>query len=282
LDQGVDQVQSIIETNFARRLGEGYISYYNNAYTLHTAPILLLGTAISTAAFPRLNKRLSQGRPDLFRRDFIRVLRIIIWLAMPVVIVCFFTRGYLARLIFSRDAQEIALIFGFLSVAIFFRTLYAIISRWFYAQKDTKTPLLVSLFTIGLNFVLVTILARPSTYGAAGLAMAQSIVAALEVTVLFTIMLIRDTKLFDAAFWGGIVRIISVGGFSVLTAYTAVSFYPLDASDRGIVTLGSKLLFIATVTFVVHIGVSRLFSLQEVGPVFTWLKRLLKPIRIQY
>jgi hypothetical protein len=95
-------------------------------------------------------------------------------------------------------------------------------------------------------------------------------------------MLIRDTKLFDAAFWGGIVRIISVGGFSVLTAYTAVSFYPLDASDRGIVTLGSKLLFIVTVTFVVHIGVSRLFSLQEVGPVFTWLKRLLKPIRIQY
>jgi len=282
LDQGVDQVQSIIETNFARRLGEGYISYYNNAYTLHTAPILLLGTAISTAAFPRLNKRLSQGRPDLFRRDFLRVLRIIIWLAMPVVIVCFFARGYLARLIFSRDAQEIALIFGFLCVAIFFRTLYAIISRWFYAQKDTKTPLFVSLFTIGLNFVLVTILARPSTYGAAGLAMAQSIVAALEVVVLFSIMLIRDTKLFDAAFWGGIVRIISVGGFSVLTAYTAVSFYPLEASDRGMVTLGSKFLLIAVATFVVHIGVSRLFSLEEVRPVFAWLRRLLKPVKIQY
>jgi putative peptidoglycan lipid II flippase len=282
LDQGVDQVQSIIETNFARRLGEGYISYYNNAYTLHTAPILLLGTAISTAAFPRLNKRLSQGRPDLFRRDFLRVLRMIIWLAMPVVIVCFFARGYLARLIFSRDAQEIALIFGFLCVAIFFRTLYAIISRWFYAQKDTKTPLFVSLFTIGLNFVLVTILARPSTYGAAGLAMAQSIVAALEVLVLFTIMLIRDTKLFDAAFWGGIVRIISVGGFSVLTAYTAVSFYPLEATDRGLVTLGSKFLLIAATTFVVHIGVSQLFSLEEVRPVFAWLRRLLKPIKIQY
>ena len=112
--------------------------------------------------------------------------------------------------------------------------------------------------------------------------MAQSIVATLEVIVLFSIMLVRDTKLFDAAFWGGIVRIISVGGFSVLAAYTAVSFYPLEASDRGLVTLGSKFALIAGVTFMVHIGVSQLFSLEEVRPVFAWLRRLLKPIKIQY
>ena len=283
LDQGVDQIQSIVETNFARRLGEGYISYYNNAYTLHTAPILLLGTAISTAAFPRLNKRLSQGRPDLFRKDFLRILRVMIWLTIPVVVICYFCRGYMARLIFSRDAQQIALIFGFLSVAIFFRTLYAIISRWFYAQKDTKTPLFVSIFTIGLNIVLVAMLARPSSYGAAGLAMAQSIVASIEVVILFTIMLIRDTKLFNAQFWGGIVRIISASGFSVLTAYVAVSFYPLGADDRGIVTLGTKLLFIAGATIMVHIGVSGLFGLEEARPIFAALKRfILRPIRIQY
>ncbi|HYH75303.1 MAG TPA: lipid II flippase MurJ, partial [Candidatus Saccharimonadales bacterium] len=86
IDQGIDQIQSIIEINLASRLGSGFVSFYSNAYTLHTAPILLLGTAISTAAFPRLNKRLSQGRPDLFRKDFLRTLRIMIWLTIPVVI----------------------------------------------------------------------------------------------------------------------------------------------------------------------------------------------------
>lgn len=283
IDQGVDQIQSIVETNFARRLGEGYISYYNNAYTLHTAPILLLGTAISTAAFPRLNKRLSQGRPDLFRKDFLRILRMMIWLTIPVVVICFFCRGYLARLIFSRDAQQIALIFGFLTVAIFFRTLYAIISRWFYAQKDTKTPLFISIFTIALNIFLVMILARPKAYGAAGLAMAQSIVAAVEVLILVTVMLIRDTKLFDITFWGGLVRIISASGFSVLTAYIAVSFFPLGADDRGMVTLGTKLLFIAGSTIVVHVTVSGIFGLEEARPVFAAIKRfILRPIRIQY
>lgn len=283
LDQGVDQIQSIVETNFARRLGEGFISYYNNAYTLHTAPIMLLGTAISTAAFPQLNKRLSQGRPDLFRRDFLKILRVMIWATIPVVIVCYFARGYLARLIFAKDAGEIALIFGFLTVAIFFRIMYAIISRWFYAQKDTKTPLFVSVFTIALNIALVAYLARPSTYGAAGLAMAQSIVSAIEVVVLTIIMLLRDRKLFDMQFLSGLVRIISIAGFTVLVAYLAVSFFPLGAHDRGFVTLGSKLFFIAGTTLTVHVLLSGLFGLEEARPIFRTLKRIiLKPIKVQY
>ena len=281
LDQGIDQVQSVVETNLASQLGTGNLSYYNNAFTLHMAPILLLGTAISTAAFPRLNKRLSQGRPDLFRSDFLRVLRIMIWLTIPVVIICYFARGYFARLIFANDAPDIALIFGFLTVAIFFRVIYAIISRWFYAQKDSKTPLFVSVFTIGLNIVLATLLARKSAYGIAGLAMAQSIVAAVEVIILFGIMLLRDRGLFNARFWGGVMRIISVAGFSLLMAYAMVSLLPLSSNDVGF-TLGIKLASIAITTMIVHICISGLFGLEEARPIFKLIKRVLRPIRIQY
>lgn len=281
LDQGIDQLQSLIETNLASHLGPRFITFYNNAYTLQTAPILLIGTAISTAAFPRLNARLSQGRPDLFRRDFLMILRAMFWLTMPVVVVAYFGRGYLARLIFSRNAPEIAAIFGFLTVAILFRILYAIISRWFYAQKDTKTPLFVSIFTIGLNVTLAIILSKPSVYGVAGLAMAQSIVAFVEVLILFGIMLLRDHKLFDPAFFGGVWRIISVTGFSVLAGSTVAALYPLGAHDGGF-TVATKLLIISGVVFGVHVGLSALFGLEEVKPLFHRLKRIiLKPIQIQ-
>jgi putative peptidoglycan lipid II flippase len=129
LDQGADQVQSMVDTHFASKIaGVTGISNYNNAYILHTAPILLLGTAISTAAFPRLNARLAQGRHDLFRKDFLKTLRVIIWMTIPVVIIAFYARGYLARFIFSHNAPDIAVLFGFLCVAIFFRTIYSIIS----------------------------------------------------------------------------------------------------------------------------------------------------------
>ncbi len=282
LDQGIDQLNSIVETNFARRLGEGYISYYNNAYVLSTAPTLLIGTAISTAAFPRLNQRLSQGRPDLFRKDFLKILRTMIWIMAPIAVVSFFARGYLARLIFSQNAPEIALILGYLVGAIFFRTLYTLISRWFYAQKDTKTPLLISIFTISFNIFLAYMLTQQGKYGVSGLAIAQSVVAMVEVIILMTVMVIRDHQLIDKVFWRGVTRIISVTGFSVIAGYIAVRFFPLGALDRGIITLGSKLAFIAGIVFVVHIAISALFGLEEVKPIFSKLRRfILKPIRVE-
>jgi putative peptidoglycan lipid II flippase len=280
LDQGMDQVENIVETHLASGLGSGNITYYSNAYILSTAPILLIGTAISTAAFPRLNARLSQHRPDLFRKDFLMVLRAMIWISAPLVIVCYFARGYLARMIYTHGNQQIATIFGFMIVAIFFRIMYSIISRWFYAQKDTRTPLFVSVFVIALNIFLAYTLSRPSAYGVSGLALAQSIVAAVEVFILSVIMLIRDPKLFDARFWGGVLRIISVTGFSVVAGFIMISLYPLGLEDKGIVALGSKLVVITLVIFSVHISVSALFGLEEVRPLLNRLSKIiLKPIK---
>jgi putative peptidoglycan lipid II flippase len=282
LDQGMDQILGITETRFAQRLGQGYVTYYNNAYILHTAPILLLGTAISTAAFPRMTARLSQGRPDLFRREFLRTLRVMIWLAMPVVVVCFFARGYLARIIYSSAAPVISLIFGFLVAAIFFRTIYTIISRWFYAQKNTWTPLFVSVFAVGLNVGLAYFLSQPSSYGVAGLAISQSIVAGSEVLILSIIMFLRDKKLFDRYFWGGILKIVAVTGFSVLAGYGIVQSVPLGINDTGILTLGGKLLIITVVVFLVHLLGSTLFGLEEVRPIYHRLKKLFtKQINIE-
>ena len=281
LDQGIDQVQGVVETHIASHLSSGSITFFNNAFILAQAPILLIGAAISAAAFPRLNSRLSQGRPDLFRRDFLEILRAMIWISTPVAIICYFARGYLSRIIYTNGNQRIANIFGFLTLAIFFRIIYTFISRWFYAQKDTRTPLLVSVFAVGLNIFLAYSLAKPSAYGVEGLALAQSIVAVVEVFLLSVVMLIRDPRLFDATFWGGVGRIISVSGFSVVACFIMISIYPLGFNDRGIVTLGSKLAFIAGVTAMVHISISALFGLDEVKPIFKQLKKLaLGPIKL--
>jgi len=281
LDQGIDQVGNIIDTHLASRLGQSFISYYNYAYTLQTAPILLIGTAISTAVFPRMAGRLSQGRPDLFRRDFLMILRILIWIILPVAVICYYGRGYLARMIFGDVAPQIATIFGYLTVAIIFRCLYAIISRWFYAQKDSKTPLYVSFFTIGLNIVLSIALSRPSAYGVVGLAIAQSIVALVEVVIMGVIMHFRDRQLFNRVFWGACARIISVTGFTLVAGAVAASLLPLNVGDRGIITLGSKLAAIAGIITVTHLLMSALFGLDEVKPVFDRIRRIVtRPVRI--
>lgn len=282
LDQGIDQVNSMVEVNRASALNvTGAISYYTYALTLMNVPVMLLGNSIAIAAFPRLTERLSQNRPDLFRYDFFRILRTMIWVTMPVIVISYFGRAYLARLIFGDVAQEVALVFGFLVVAIFFRIIYSMVSRYFYAYKDTKTPLLVSVFAIGLNIYLAFRLAHPDTYGIAGLALAQSIVALTEVVVLSGIMVYRDRKMINVEFMRSMARIVSVTGFTVLATFIMISFLPLQVTDRGIITLGGKLAAISSVTFLVHMAISWLFELEEARTVATKAKQfILKPIRV--
>jgi putative peptidoglycan lipid II flippase len=207
------------------------------------------------------------------------VLRAMIWIAAPIVVISFFAREYLARLIFARGAPEIAAIFGFLCVAIFFRTMYAIISRYFYAQRDTRTPLLVSLFAIASNIFLAYNLSR-TAYGVTGLAMAQSIVATSEVVILFSIMLKRDHKLFNLEFWEGVSRIISASGFTALFTAIAILIFPLQEVDRGF-TLILKLSFVSLIAIITHLAASSLFKIEESKPVTKKIKALvLKPIKI--
>lgn len=283
IDQGIDAINSIVETRFARQLGEGNITYYENAYVIHTTPILLIGTAISTAAFPRMTERLSQGRPDLFRREFLKVLKAMIWISMPILIVTYFARGYLARIIFTRDSQQIALILGFLCGAMFFRTIYQILSRYFYAHKDTVTPLIISLITIALNIYLAFTLARPGVYNVAGLALAQTLSAMIEVVILLVIIIKRDRKLFSLKYAGDLMRILSVTGFAIVGTFVMISLFPLEANDTGVITLGTKLTMISAVTFSIYIIMSALFNIEEVKPVTERIKKLiLKPINIDW
>lgn len=280
VDQGIDYINSIVETRFASGISRIAVANYENALQLHNAPVMLIGIAISTAAFPRFTERISQGRPDLFRKEFLQVLRAMIWIALPVVIVSYFAREYFARLIFKRENLEIALIFGSLAVSIFFRTLYTIISRFFYAQKDARTPLYVSIFSIGLNIFLAYHLSRPGAYGIIGLAIAQSIVAVFEVTLLLVIMIIRDTKLFTLKFVRALGQIFSASGFTVLVSYFAVNVLPLHVTDKG-VTILAKLSIITFISLITHLVISSIFKLEEATPVIRRIRKIiLRPVKI--
>jgi amino acid permease len=125
-------------------------------------------------------------------------------------------------------------------------------------------------------------LAKSSSYGVAGLALAQSVVATVEVILLMIIMAIRDPKLLDFEFINGVIKIVSVTGFTVLAAYIMISYLPLSLGDTGFITLGTKFAAIAGVTALVHIIISGIFGLEETRPIFKWLKRVIfRPVRVE-
>lgn len=275
LDQGADYLNGIVETNIASRMVAGTVRSYQQATTLHMVPINLIGVAISTAAFPEMSARLSQGRPDLFKDELQMILRVIIWLALPVATVAYFTRGYLVNFIKNGGDPLIAGLLGALAVAILFRSIYHIAARSFYAQQDTKTPLYISLFAIGLNIILAIWFTSTLNMGAYGLAWAQSFVATIEVLVLFAVMSRRIKGLFDTVFLRAVVRMASATGLMALVSYTMVLIFQLQTRDQSFLATFPKFAIIVIVSLTAYVGLSRLFGLEEATPVIRRAKAIL-------
>ena len=274
IDQGMDYLVGIVETNLASRMAAGTVRAYNQAMTLQMAPINLIGVAISTAAFPKMTERLSEGRTDLFNSELQSVLRVIIWLSLPVAIITFFTRGYLVNFIRSGGDPLMAGLLGALVVAILFRSVYYIAARTFYAQQDTKTPLYISFFSIGLNIVLAIWFTGPLNMGAYGLAWAQSIMAMVEVIILFTVMAIRFPGLLNGPFWGSVWRMASATGFMAIISYIMVLLLPLQAGDDSSFYFSfPKFVLIVAVSFASYVVFSHLLKLEEAGPIIKTVRK---------
>lgn len=275
LDQGIDYVNSIVETNLASRMAAGTIRAYQQASTLSYVPINLIGVAISTAAFPKMTERLGQGRPDLFKKELQIVLRIIIWLAMPVTVIAFFGRGYLVNFIKNGGDVLMSGILGILVVAILFRSVYHISARSFYAQQDTRTPLYISFFSIALNISLALWFTVSLRLGPYGLAMATAIVSIVEVMILFTIMANRIEGLFDKVFIHAVGRMASATGFTAIITYVCVSIMPLSATDQSFFASFPKFVLIVFVGLFSYIIFCKALGIKEVDPIISRTKKIL-------
>ena len=275
VDQGMDYVVSLVEVNLASRLADGTVRAYQQALTLHLMPINLIGVAISNAAFPKLTEHLGEGRDDLFQKDLRSLLRIIFWMALPVAVVIFFTRGYVVHFIRNGGNQLIAGILGCLVVAILFRTIYHMAARAFYARQDTKTPLYISIFSISLNIILAIVLSMVLKMGAYGLAWAQSTVAVLEVVILLVVMNRQMPKMFDLTFMRAIFRMIIAGIITGVVCYVGVLVLPFRYHDDSFFSAFPKFVVISMVSFGVYAAASKWLKLSEIDPVLTRLRKML-------
>lgn len=275
IDQGMDYLVGIVETNLASRMAAGTLAAYNQATVLHMAPINLIGVAISTAAFPKMTERIGQGRTDLFRRELQNIVRVIAWLAMPVAAVTFFTRGYLVNFIKNGGDALMAGLLGTLVVAILFRSIYFIVARSFYAQQDTKTPLYISLFAIALNVVLAVWFTMHLNMGAYGLGYAQSIVAVVEVVIMFVIMNYRIKGLIDVWILRAFGRMAIATTLTSVVCYAMVQLFQLQGEDASILATLPKFVLIVSVSGAVYLFTSKFLNLHEADPILGRVKQWL-------
>ncbi|MDR3125917.1 MAG: murein biosynthesis integral membrane protein MurJ [Candidatus Nomurabacteria bacterium] len=277
MDQGLDYVSSIVDTNLASRMAEGTVRAYQQASTLSAMPVNLVGVAISTAAFPEMTERLSQGRPDLFCKELRKVIQVIVWLALPIAVIMFLSRGYIVSIIKVGGDSLIAGIFGILAITILLRSVFHIASRSFYAQQDTKTPMLISVCSIVVAIAFALWFTFGLRMGAYGLAWAQVIWAALEIATLFVMMNLRMPKLFNRQFGVTILKMIVAAAIMSIETYIMVSIVGLRFDDQNILMVVPQLLLIGGISAVVYLIVSYLLKLEEAMPVISKISKFFLP-----
>jgi len=274
LDQGMDYLVGMVEINLASRMASGTVRIYNQAVTLHMAPINLIGVAISTAAFPRMTERLGEGRPDLFKSELQAVLRVIVWLAMPVAAITYFTRGYLVNFIKNGGDALMAGLLGTLVIAILFRSVYFIAARSFYAQQDTKTPLFISIATIALNIVLAVWFTQGLDMGPYGLGYAQSLVAMFEVVLLLFIMNTRIKGLIDRQLLRAFGKMALATIATSVVCYVMIQLFQLQNKDNSFLATFPKFTLIGFVSVMAYLFLSRLLKLKEADPILRRIRQL--------
>ena len=279
LDQGIDYVNSIVNTNLSSRMGAGAVRSFNQASSLHQMPISLIGVAISTAFFPKLTEELGAGDNEEFYNTFRKALRTIIWISLPIAVIVFFTRGYVTSFISNIGNNDqngtIASVLGTLCIAIFARSVFHIASRGFYAYQDTKTPFRVSIVAIGLTIAL-SVCFYLMGWGVDGLGLAQSLGAIVEIIILLYILQRRSAhKIMDKNFYKTMARMLAATVVAGCVAFSLTKFIPLRITDVSLVITIPRFLLIASGSVVAYLIASYFLNLEEVKPIFDYIKKIL-------
>ncbi|HEY2003752.1 MAG TPA: murein biosynthesis integral membrane protein MurJ [Candidatus Saccharimonadia bacterium] len=260
IDQGIDQINYSVETIIGSTISTGAIGQFALANNLKNVPLVLIGSSIATAVFPRLAARAAAGARQELVEVYVKTARLILFLSIPSALFAVVARGYIVRLLYGFGDRATASTLGWFAGTIIFTSLFMLVSRVYYSMQNTKTPLKLSLASIPLNIFLSFLLSRH--YGVVGLAMSASIVAILETTALAAILRWRYGHFGHRNILGATLPVGVAGIIMACATYLLINrFIPLYASDRGFITLMPKFLALvltATVTYMVPCYLMRL------------------------
>lgn len=251
-----EQINETVGLALASLASIGSVTYLTFAQHLQVVPIGLFGATLAQAALPVLSSERAHGKIEEFKITMLTTLHQILFLTLPATAILIVIRIPVVRLIFgaSRFDWEATVLTGatlaFLSIGLAAQAISLLLVRGFYALKDTKTPVIVSLVVVVLNIIL-------SLYGIVVLKLdvwsigfANSIAAVVSAVLLFWTLHFKVGK-FD-------LRAVLAPFFKMLLATAIMGFalyIPIKLLDAVIFDTTK------TVNLLALTGISSIFAL---------------------
>ncbi|HCB22972.1 murein biosynthesis integral membrane protein MurJ [Candidatus Daviesbacteria bacterium RIFCSPLOWO2_01_FULL_38_10] len=186
-----EQINETVGLALASLAAIGSVTYLTFAQHLQVVPIGLFGATLAQAALPVLSSERARGKIEEFKITVLTTLHQILFLALPAAAILIVLRVPVVRLVFgaSQFDWEATVLTGstlaFLSVGLSAQAISLLLVRGFYALKDTKTPVLVSLIVVVLNIILSVYFIVILKLDVWSIGLANSIAAILSAVLLF-------------------------------------------------------------------------------------------------
>jgi putative peptidoglycan lipid II flippase len=191
------QINVMVNTNFASYVSDplrgpnGPVSWLGWAFRFFQLPLGLFGVAVANATLPAISRSLASNDHDEFRRTLSRSLAVVFLLTLPSsaglmllgrdMIAAIYEGGKFDRY----DTQQTAFALSCYAVGLAGYAAAKVLTPAFYALRDSRTPMVTSLCSIAINFVVAWWTVHYTTLGHAGLALSTSAVAVFSCLVLF-------------------------------------------------------------------------------------------------
>lgn len=250
LGVAVVQLNFLLNTYLASLQPEGSLTGISLAFPLMIMPQAAIAQSIAIAALPTFSAQVARGKLDEMRSSLAATLRGVLLLAVPASVGLILLRRPLVQFIYQRgefDISSVLLVTWPLlwyAAGLIGHAIVEIVSRAFYALKDTRTPVIIGVLAMTFNLLFSLLF----SYGFrligwaphGGLALANSLATALEAVGLLYLMRRRLSGLIAPALLRGAL----IAGLASLAMAVILVIWLRAAAQLSpvIVTLGGVLL----------------------------------------
>jgi putative peptidoglycan lipid II flippase len=194
----VVQLNFWVNNNLGSRMAEGSIISLTYGFMLMLMAQAAIAQSVAIAALPTFSAQYALGKIDEMRVSLASTIRSMFLLALPATVGLILLARPIVSMLYQRGkftavtTEMTAWALTWYAAGLLGHSVMEVLTRAFYAQQDTKTPVIIGTIAMGLNVVFSITFARLfdqigwMPHG--GLALANSLATALEATALFLVM----------------------------------------------------------------------------------------------
>ena len=195
---------AVVQLNFwvnnilASNMEGGSAASLSYGFSLMLMAQAAIAQSVAIAAMPTFSAQHALGKVEEMRASLAATLRGILLMALPASVGLIVLREPLIAFLYQRgkfdehDVQLTAWALLWYAAGLVGHSIMEVLTRAFYAQQDTKTPVVIGTIAMGLNVIFSIwfsmLFAQIGWFPLGGLALANSLATALEATALFIFM----------------------------------------------------------------------------------------------